>query len=31
MTEPVLVGELLPEVVAEAIARAGPRYDRWIE
>jgi hypothetical protein len=31
MTEPVLVGELLPEVVAEAIARAGPGYDRWME
>jgi hypothetical protein len=31
MTEPVPVGELLPEVVAEAIARAGPGYDRWME
>jgi hypothetical protein len=31
MSEPVLVGELLPEVVAEAIARAGPGYDRWAE
>jgi hypothetical protein len=31
MTEPVPVGELLPEVVAEAIARAGPGYDRWAE
>jgi Replication initiator protein, pSAM2 len=31
MSEPVLVGELLPEVVAEAIARAGPGYDRWME
>jgi hypothetical protein len=31
MTDPVLVGELLPEVVAEAIARAGPGYDRWME
>jgi hypothetical protein len=31
MTEPVRVGELLPEVVAEAIARAGPGYDRWME
>jgi len=31
MSEPVQVGELLPEVVAEAIARAGPGYDRWIE
>jgi hypothetical protein len=25
------VGEVLPEVVAEAIARAGPGYDRWAE
>jgi hypothetical protein len=31
MTEPVRVGEVLPEVVAEAIARAGPDYDRWME
>jgi hypothetical protein len=31
MSEPVLVGELLPGVVAEAIARAGPGYDRWAE
>ena len=31
MTEPVWVGEILPEVVAEAIARAGPGYDRWME
>jgi hypothetical protein len=31
MTEPALVGELLPGVVAEAIARAGPGYDRWAE
>ena len=31
MTEPVRVGELLPGVVAEAIARAGPGYDRWME
>jgi hypothetical protein len=31
MTAPVRVGELLPEVVAEAIARAGPDYDRWME
>jgi hypothetical protein len=31
MSEPVQVGELLPEVVAEAIARAGPAYDRWME
>jgi len=31
MTEPIRVGELLPGVVAEAIARAGPDYDRWAE
>jgi hypothetical protein len=31
MTEPVRVGEVLPEVVAEAIARAGAGYDRWME
>ena len=31
MTEPIQVGELLPGVVAEAIARAGPGYDRWME
>jgi hypothetical protein len=31
MTDPVLVGDVLPEVVAEAIARAGPGYDRWAE
>src|SRR5829696_3870429 len=31
MTEPVWVDEVLPEVVAEAIARAGPDYDRWME
>ena len=31
MTEPVPVGEVLPGVVAEAIARAGPGYDRWME
>ena len=31
MSEPVLVGDVLPEVVAEAIARAGPGYDRWME
>jgi hypothetical protein len=31
MTEPVLVGDVLPEVVAEAIARAGHGYDRWAE
>jgi hypothetical protein len=31
MTEPVRVGEVLPEVIAEAIARAGPGYERWAE
>jgi hypothetical protein len=31
MTEPFQVGELLPGVVAEAVARAGPGYDRWME
>jgi hypothetical protein len=31
MSEPVRVGEVLPGVVAEAIARAGPGYDRWME
>jgi hypothetical protein len=31
MTEPVRVGEVLPEVVAEAIARDGPGYERWAE
>jgi hypothetical protein len=31
MTEPVQVGELVPGVLAEAIARAGPGYDRWME
>jgi hypothetical protein len=31
MTEPVRVGEVVPQVVAEAIARAGPGYDRWAE
>jgi hypothetical protein len=31
MTEPVRVGELLPSIVAEVIARAGPGYNRWME
>jgi hypothetical protein len=31
MTEPVLIGDMLPGVVAEVIARAGPGYDRWAE
>jgi hypothetical protein len=31
MTEPARVGELLPEVLAEVIDRAGAGYDRWAE
>jgi hypothetical protein len=31
MGEPVRVGELLPGVIQEVIARAGPGYDRWAE
>jgi hypothetical protein len=31
MTDPVQVGELLPEVLQEIIDRAGPGYDRWAE
>src|SRR5215207_4087843 len=31
MTEPARVSEVLPEVVAEAIARAGHGYERWAE
>jgi hypothetical protein len=31
MTDPVRVGELLPGVLQEVIARAGPGYDRWME
>jgi hypothetical protein len=31
MSQPVQVGELLPEVLAEVIQRAGNRYDRWAE
>jgi hypothetical protein len=31
MNDPVQVGELLPEVLQEVIARAGPGYDRWAE
>jgi replication initiator protein RepSA len=31
MSDPVLVGELLPGVLQEVIDRAGPGYDRWAE
>jgi hypothetical protein len=31
MTEPVRVGELLPGVLGEVVARAGHGYDRWAE
>jgi hypothetical protein len=31
MSKPVQVGELVPEVLQEVIARAGPGYDRWAE
>ena len=31
MTEPVLVGEALPGVLAEVVDRAGHGYDRWME
>jgi replication initiator protein RepSA len=31
MSEPVRVGEVLPGVLQEVIARAGPGYDRWAE
>jgi hypothetical protein len=31
MTDPARVGELLPGVLGEAIARAGPGYERWAE
>jgi hypothetical protein len=31
MTDPVRVGELLPGVLQEVIARAGPGHDRWME
>ena len=31
MTEPVRLGELLPEVLHEVIERAGVGYDRWAE
>jgi hypothetical protein len=29
MTDPILVGELLPDVLQEVIDRAGPGYGRW--
>ena len=31
MSEPMQVGELLPGVLAEAVDRAGPGYERWAE
>jgi hypothetical protein len=31
MSEPTVVGELLPGVLQEVIDRAGPGYDRWAE
>jgi hypothetical protein len=31
MSDPVQVGELLPEVLQEVVDRAGPGYDRWAE
>jgi hypothetical protein len=31
MTDPVRVGELLPDVLAEVVDRAGHGYDRWAE
>jgi hypothetical protein len=31
VTEPVLVGEALPGVLAEVVDRAGHGYDRWME
>ena len=31
MSEPVHLREIMPGVVAEAIARAGPGYERWAE
>jgi hypothetical protein len=31
MSEPVQVGELLPEVLQEVVDRAGPSFDRWAE
>jgi hypothetical protein len=31
MSDPVQVGELLPEVLQEVIHRAGPGYQRWAE
>jgi hypothetical protein len=31
MSDPLQVGELLPEVLAEIIDRAGPGYERWAD
>jgi hypothetical protein len=31
MTEPMVVGELMPGVLQELIDRAGPDYERWVE
>ena len=31
MSDPVQVGELLPEVLQEVVQRAGHGYDRWAE
>jgi hypothetical protein len=31
MSDPVQVGELLPDVLAEVVQRAGPGYGRWAE
>jgi hypothetical protein len=31
VTEPMRVGEVLPEVLAEVVDRAGQGYDRWME
>jgi hypothetical protein len=31
MSDPVAVGELLPEVLQEVVQRAGPGYERWAE
>jgi hypothetical protein len=31
MSDPVQVGEVLPEVLQEIVQRAGHGYDRWVE